>query len=202
MRDVAKDRPSAIRSSLPAARTCSSLRTACAQGLLLGLVLLVAACPSSENAADGGGAEEPQSVRGTEGAVCGMVVSEQPAPRAQVVHRDGTRLFLCGIGDLLAHLEAPSPHGRPVDIWVEAMEPDEDPRDVHLDEHEWIRAEKAVYRIGDERPPIIMGEPVMTYRDRATAERAISHGPTRLLDFEELRSWWRRDDSTEDGHGH
>jgi len=206
MRDAAKNRPGELRSSRRSARTCSSLRTAWAQGLLLGvalgLVLLVTACPSNEGTDDRADAAEPQSVRGTEGAVCGMIVSEQPAPRAQVVHRDGTRLFLCGIGDLLAHLEAPSPHGRPVAIWVEAMEPDEDPREIHLGEHEWIRAEDAVYRIGDERPPIIMGEPVMTYRDRATAEQAISHGPTRLLDFEALRAWWRRGRSAEDEHGH
>ena len=26
---------------------------------------------------------------------CGMVVREQPAPRGQVIHRDGTRVFLC-----------------------------------------------------------------------------------------------------------
>jgi nitrous oxide reductase accessory protein NosL len=120
-----------------------------------------------------------------------MVVSEQPAPRAQVLHRDGTRQFLCGISDLLVHLEAPSPHGAPVEIFVEAMEADEDPAQIELREHAWIRAEDALYRLGDERPPFIMGTPVMVYRDRATAARAISHGPTRVLDFRELRDWWR-----------
>jgi nitrous oxide reductase accessory protein NosL len=121
-----------------------------------------------------------------------MVVSDQPAPRAQVLHRDGTRLYLCGIGDLLAHLEARSPHGAPVDIYVEAMEAHEDPQDIHLGPHEWIRAEDALYRIGDERPRLIMGRPVMVYRDRMTAQSAVSHGPTKILDFDEIRAWWRQ----------
>jgi nitrous oxide reductase accessory protein NosL len=120
-----------------------------------------------------------------------MVVSEQPAPRAQVLHRDGTRLFFCGISDLLVHLQAPSPHGAPVEIFVEVMEVDEDPREIHIGEHDWIRAEEAVYRVGDLRPPFIMGVPVMVYRDAASADRAISHGPTRQLDFEQLQTWWR-----------
>jgi nitrous oxide reductase accessory protein NosL len=152
---------------------------------------LLVGCPSDEGESGPATTRGAQSLAGSEGAVCGMVVSEQPAPRAQVVHRDGTRLFLCGIGDLLVHLEARSPHGAPVEIYVEAMEVDDDPRDVHLGVHEWVRAEGAAFRIGDERPPLIMGEPIMVYRDRSTAESAVSHGPTEILDFDELRSWWR-----------
>ena len=158
--------------------------------LLLGAMLLVA-CPSDEGEPASRNGEGAQSLAGAEGAVCGMVLSSQPAPRAQVVHRDGTRLYLCGISDLLVHLEAPSPHGAPVEIYVEAMEPDEDPREIQMGEHEWIRAEDAVYRVGDERPRLIMGEPVMVYRDRSTAQQAISHGPTEILDLGELRARWR-----------
>jgi nitrous oxide reductase accessory protein NosL len=158
---------------------------------LLGAVALVG-CPADEDKADRVGSSGAHKLAGAEGAVCGMVVSEQPAPRAQVVHRDGTRLYLCGIADLLLHLDAHSPHGASVEIYVEAMEVDEDPRDVHLGEHEWVRAEGAIYRIGDERPGLIMGTPVMVYRDRSIAENAIAHGPTKILGFEELQAWWRR----------
>ena len=63
---------------------------------------------------------------------------------------------------------------------------------IHLEEHEWIRAEDAIYRIGDERPPLIMGEPVMTYRDRATAESVVAREPIEILDLNELQSWWRQ----------
>ena len=159
--------------------------------LLFLTAVVLAGCPSGERESDAARSEGARSLAGTEGAVCGMVVSEQPAPRAQVLHRDGTRLFLCGIADLLMHLDAPSPHGAPVEIYVEAMGADEDPREIHYGEHEWIPAEKAIYRIGDERPQLIMGEPVMTYRDRPTAAGAIAHGPIEILDFSELRAWWR-----------
>lgn len=155
------------------------------------MCVLLLGCSADEAEPGDTASQGAQSLSGTEGAVCGMVVSEQPAPRAQVVHRDGTRLFLCGIGDLLVHLEAPSPHGDPIEIYVEAIEVDEDPREIDVSEHEWIRAEDASYRLGDERPHLIMGEPVMVYRDRSTAESAISHGPTRILAFGELQAWWR-----------
>ena len=153
--------------------------------------VVLAGCPGGDDPTDSARSHGPGSLEGAEGAVCGMFVSEQPAPRAQVIHRDGTRLFLCGIADLLVHLEARSPHGSPVDIYVEAMEADEDPREIQLGKHEWIRVEDAIFRVGDERPPLIMGEPVMVYRDRTTAENAIAHGPTETLDFEELQAWWR-----------
>ena len=170
----------------------AAIRSVIARSVLASVICVVLVGCSSEEAATGPAASHgAQSLAGTEGAVCGMVVSEQPAPRAQVVHRDGTRLFLCGIGDLLVHLEARSPHGAPIEIYVEAMEIDEDPRDIDLSEHEWIRAEDAIFRIGDERPHLIMGEPVMVYRDRSTAEKAVSHGPTSILDFSEVRAWWR-----------
>jgi nitrous oxide reductase accessory protein NosL len=155
------------------------------------MVSMFFACSSGEGDAERAGQVGAMSLAGAEGAVCGMVVSEQPAPRAQVVHRDGTHLYLCGIADLLLHLEARSPHGEPVEIYVEVMEPDEDPREILFAEHEWVRAENATSRIGDERPRLIMGEPVMVYRDRPTAERAVAHGPTTILDFDELRAWWR-----------
>jgi nitrous oxide reductase accessory protein NosL len=156
---------------------------------------VLAGCPSGDTESDLERSKGPLSLANTEGAVCGMVVSEQPAPRAQVVHRDGTRLYLCGIADLLVHLEAPSPHGIPADIYVELMEADEDPREISFAEHEWIRAERALYRIGDERPRLIMGVPIMVYRDRPTAEAAIAHGPTEILDWGELQAWWRRPQS-------
>ena len=182
------------RSRDPLGRAGRMTLSSGAQRVMLSIfaAITLAGCPAGDGARDAASSDGPQSLAGTEGAVCGMFVSEQPAPRAQVLHRDGTRLFLCGITDLLVHLDARSPHGEPVDIYVEAMEIDEDPREIQLGEHEWIRAEDALYRIGDERPQLIMGEPVMVYRDRTTAENAISHGPTEILDFEELKTWWRR----------
>lgn len=160
---------------------------------LMALVVL-AGCWSDEDEAQRATNSGAGSIADAEGAVCGMVIKDQPAPRAQVVHRDGTRLFLCGIADLMVHLEAPSPHGSPVAIFVEAMEAHEDPREIHLGDHEWIHAQDAIFRIGDQRPAMIMGRPAMVYRDRSTAEKALQHGPVEILDFEEFQAWWRRAD--------
>jgi nitrous oxide reductase accessory protein NosL len=183
-------RPARSEPGSPARRHASGLRGGASIGLLLAIALSMG-CPAGDNGEAPVRSDAPQSLAGSEGAVCGMVVSEQPAPRAQVEHRDGTRAFFCGITDLLVHLDVPSPHGAPIAIFVEVMEADEDPREIQLHEHDWVRAEGAVYRLGDDRPRLIMGQPVMTYRDQATAERALAHGPTQVLDWNELRFWWQ-----------
>jgi len=131
----------------------------------------------------------PQAISNQEGAVCGMLVRDQSAPRAQLLHRDGERAFLCSIGDLLAYLEVPSPHGAPVAIQVEVMDPAEDPLLSHPDPHPWVAAEEAVYVVGVARERI-MGRPVMVYRDVADAQRAAAGASARMLDFTELKRWW------------
>jgi copper chaperone NosL len=111
---------------------------------------------------------------------CGMVVLEQPAPRAQVRHRDGTIVALCSLGDLRAHVQTPSPHGKPADIWVEALPPDFDPRSSSAaPELPWIRAEDAWFVVGFERPGT-MGRPALSYatEDAAAAAAARVGGRT------------------------
>jgi len=125
-----------------------------------------------------------------EGAVCGMLVRTQSAPRGQVVHRDGTNLFFCSIGDLLVHLSAPSPHGRVVEVFVEVLEPDEDPNRPHLAPHPWLRADEVAFVIGIERPNI-MGEPVLAYRDAEAASQVTARNAGAIvLGFDELKLWW------------
>lgn len=126
-----------------------------------------------------------------EGAVCGMLVREQSAPRGQVVHRDGTRFFFCSLGDMLVHLSAPSPHGRSEAIFVEVMQPEEDPMQSHTEEHPWVPADDATYVVGIERQRI-MGKPVLAYANRNEAERAmLGHNGARMLDLDGLRKWWK-----------
>lgn len=132
----------------------------------------------------------PVPIQRHEGAVCGMIVSDQSAPRAQVVHRDGTRAFLCSIGDLLVYLEAPSPHGAPAAILVEVMDPSEAPAETHAGPHPWIPASDGVYVVGIPRHGI-MGDPVLVYRDRADAAVAMEGTAGRMLRFEDLAPWWR-----------
>ena len=126
-----------------------------------------------------------------EDEVCGMLVREQSAPRSQVVHRDGSRFFFCSVADMLVHLSAPSPHGRTEAVFVEVMEPEEDPMLSHTGVHPWLPVEDAVYVIGIERRGV-MGEPVLVYADRSEAERAMQgHSDARMLDMAGLRNWWK-----------
>ena len=134
----------------------------------------------------------PEAISNQEDAVCGMLVREQSAPRAQVVHRDGTRAFFCSVGDLLAYLEAPSPHGTVIRIYLEVMEPDESPALSHTQAHPWSEAGQASFVVGLKRSSI-MGSPVMVYRDPGAAALARADYPdARILDFDGLRTWWRR----------
>lgn len=113
----------------------------------------------------------PEPIGMAECAVCGMVVREQPAPRGQVLHHDGTRAFACSIGDLRALISMPSPHGSVEQTWVEVL-----PADLGLDqlgkvEYPWLPADQAHYVAGIERP-LVMGVPTLSYATAQGAELA------------------------------
>ena len=159
--------------------------------LALGPIAIATAGCGRDDGPDEAHAHAAAPIGDNEDAVCGMIVREQSAPRAQALHRDGERLFFCSLGDWLVHLAAPSPHGNVVATFVEVMAEHEDPLETHTDPHPWHEAEAASYVVGVERRGI-MGEPVLAYADRATAERvAARHAGARVLDLAALRSWWR-----------
>jgi copper chaperone NosL len=110
----------------------------------------------------------PAALVGTECEVCGMIVSEQPSPRGQVVYRDGTRAFFCSLGEQRAALQARSPHGRPVKAHVEVVPLDFDPATTSVLPLPWVDAEKAWYVFGTERP-LVMGLPVLSFPNEADA---------------------------------
>lgn len=161
---------------------------ALARAAALAIAAVLGACtPGSEPSGDGAA---PAPLADQAGAVCGMIVRDQPAPRAQVVHRDGQRAWLCSLGDLLVHLAAPSPHGRPEAVFVEVMAPDADPAARNAGRHPWLPASEASYVVGVSRPGV-MGPPVLSYRERTGAERvAARHEGARVLDYDGLQQWW------------
>jgi len=128
-----------------------------------------------------------ESLSNHECAVCGMVVAEQPAPRAQVVHRDGTRRYFCSQGDLMSHLQAPSPHGAVQATFVEALDPLVKLEDVGKSERAWIPAEAAQYLVGRKRRGI-MGEPVLVYAADAT-DVPTGEGEE-ILSYTQLKDRW------------
>jgi nitrous oxide reductase accessory protein NosL len=134
---------------------------------------------------------DPVPIEAQEDPVCGMLVRNQSAPRAQVRHRDGTSLAFCSLGDLLVHLSAPSRHGEVIDTYVEVMHPDEDPMESHTGTHPWAPAADVFFVVGVARRGI-MGPPILSYRDAATATAVVQTQPgAQRLDFEGLRRWWR-----------
>jgi copper chaperone NosL len=149
------------------------------------------ACGGTEEPAAGPAVTGPVSIDDQEGAVCGMLLRDQPAPRAQVVHRDGERAFVCSIGDLLVHLSAPSPHGHAEQVLVEVVSPDADPSASDTGPHEWVAADQAFFVVGIPRKGV-MGPAVLAYRDSAVAESvAASVADAQVLRFEGLRQWHR-----------
>lgn len=140
-----------------------------------------------------GGAKQTSEVQavaadpgGAECSVCGMVVREQPSPRGQVVHRDGSHAWFCSIGDLRAYLQTPGPRGAPIATFVEAM-----PAGVDLYQRDpaprpWVRAEDATYVVGFQRIGV-MGKPVGAF---ASVDGAAASAPGvegHLCSWEALR---------------
>jgi nitrous oxide reductase accessory protein NosL len=130
------------------------------------LVLLVAACSGAE--VETTVSFEPQEPGTAECSVCGMVVAEQPAPRGQVVHRDGKHNFFCSLGDLRAYLQTPTPAGRPEGTWVEVLPPGFDLASRDASPHPWLAADSAVHVVGAQRGGI-MGLPILSFADAASA---------------------------------
>lgn len=151
------------------------------------LVALVASgCDEEKQRASEVAALRSESPGTAECAACSMVVREQPAPRGQVVHRDGTRRFVCSLADLAHYLDAPSKHGEARAIFVEVLDPSADPRRVSAAARPWVRAGQAHFVVGVKRPRV-MGKPALAYRTRAEAERIASAHGRRVVDFAALR---------------
>jgi nitrous oxide reductase accessory protein NosL len=159
--------------------------------LFLGAALVISAVAGCESKRGGTAARAAASAAPiglSECAACGMVVREQPAPRGQVVHRDGTRVFLCSLGDLAQYLQSPSPHGDATDVFVEVLTPSEEPTKKDTAEHAWVRAADAHYVVGVARPGV-MGRPVLAYRSPADAEAAQKRLGGQTLGLEAMKKW-------------
>jgi nitrous oxide reductase accessory protein NosL len=153
--------------------------------ILPAALLALAGCDESQRKSSEGAAKASK-LGNHECASCGMLVREQPSPRGQLVHRDGTRAHFCSIADMLTYLKAPSPHGRAKAVFVEAMPPDvEQPLAHDTAPRPWIRAEKATFVTGFERKRI-MGKPYLVYDERDSAARIAESLGARVVDWKTL----------------
>lgn len=128
----------------------------------------------------------PQVLGVGECNACGMVVRDQPSPRAQGVHRDGTRAWFCSLGDMMVYLDTPSPHGLVNHIYVEDMPANFKSTDMNTEPLSWLSTSQAYYVLGVERPAI-MGLAVLSFKDREAAEEVAGANSGRVLDWSGLR---------------
>lgn len=149
---------------------------------LLGGVL--AAC-GGETAPSSAASSVAEPIGEHECGACGMIVREQPAPRAQVVHRDGTHVWFCSVGDVVAYLGAPSPHGRIEHVWVEVVAADVDLASTDVSERPWAEVASAHYVLGVTRPDV-MGTPVLAFASAADASAAATRLGARTASWNEV----------------
>lgn len=154
--------------------------------ILLILSLALLGCSSNKEAA---GAQEhhAQDLEHKECAACGMTVRDQPAPRGQLIHRDGTQLYFCSISDMVTYLAAPSPHGAAVTLYVESLDKVLDPMAPATEQLPWLDAKTASYVIGVEKK-MIMGRPILSYSNSEQAQDiATRHGGT-VVSWQDLQT--------------
>jgi nitrous oxide reductase accessory protein NosL len=115
----------------------------------------------------------PEPIADHECGACGMIVREEPSPRGQLVHRDGTHVWFCSIADVVAYMGAPSPHGRVEHVWVETLPAEVDPTQNDAAPRPWAEAVQAHYVTGVLRERV-MGQAVLVFASEADARAAAS----------------------------
>jgi len=171
----------------------------CPNALLVALCVIIWAGCTGEGKPLEAGSLAAQPLGSHECAACGMIVSEQPAPRAQLVHRDGTRSFLCSVGDLLAYADAPSPSGAPVAIHVETLDPAQDAVRTDTGERPWHAAEQTRFVVGVAREGV-MGEPYVTFVEQGDAERVAGQHPgAEVMGWKDVNARWKARQRSGDG---
>lgn len=134
--------------------------------------LMVCVMPScEEREAEVASAVVAEPMADHECGACGMIVREEPSPRAQLVHRDGTHVWFCSIADVVAYMGAPSPHGRIQALWVETLDVAVEPSANGVAARPWMRAEEATFVLGVPRERV-MGQAVLTFASATDASSA------------------------------
>lgn len=155
------------------------------RGASWALAIALVGCAGAEGGASMENAS-PAPIGEHECASCGMIVREQPSPRAQLIHRDGTRAWFCSIADVVAYEAAPSRHGRIERTWVEVLPPELDPAVNDAAERPWIEADRVHFVLGVPRD-LIMGTPALAYGSEGDARGAMERVGGRAARWDEVR---------------
>ena len=155
------------------------------KNILILCILALAACKSDNTTSTEQAAVVAKDVETETCSACGMVVREQPAPRGQVVYRDGSREFLCAIDDLVRFLDVPSAKGKPVKIFAEVMADGHDITDMDASAKPWGEVDKVFFVTGIERGGV-MGAPALTYQTEEAAKKSAGKYNGKVVSFETL----------------
>ena len=145
--------------------------------LLVGL--LVTAC---DKVPESGFSESPVAFHpNDECHVCGMVISEFPGPKGQVVERSGVKKF-CSTAEMLGWWLQPENHHDDAKLYVHDMGRSQwdSPNDTHL-----IDARRAFYVIGTGLKGA-MGVVLASFADEAKAQKVAADSGGRVLRFEQI----------------
>ena len=127
----------------------------------------------------------PEPIAAASCAACGMTVAEQPAPRGQVVYRDGHHAHACSISDLVLVAQTPSPHGTPVAVFAEAQDTAIDPIPAETTVQPQHAVNALTFVKGAKRRGI-MGTPVLAFMDAARARKVAGSLELSTSRWEEL----------------
>ncbi len=171
--------------SIIATRTATTSTGCLAAVVLVALSFMLPAC--DRDTTESARSQIAQDFDVHECAACGMLLREQPAPRGQVVHKDGTRHFFCSVSDMVTYLAAPSANGRVISNWVETMDAVSAPLSFDTRKTPWISAEDAAYVVDVDKPRV-MGAPVLVYSSTGRAERAAKRHKGKSISWTGLQS--------------
>ncbi len=155
--------------------------------LILCCALVLVACRREESASQNQAVFVAKNADTETCAACGMVVREQPAPRGQVIYRNGSRQFLCSTGDLVHFLEVPSPSGKPMAIYAEVMPDDHEAGTRDTAWQPWGEAGELFFVIDIEREGV-MGKPALTFNTQEAAGKAAKKFTGKVVIFDELKA--------------
>lgn len=157
--------------------------------LLISISMAIAgtavACDRNSSSKEQAATVEARPIGHAECAACAMVVIEQPAPRGQVAHRDGTHEHFCSLGDFVQYVQSPSPHGPIVASYVEVVSPEVPPDEIDSKPRKWVPADQARYMVDIERTGV-MGPGIVAYESMEDATRAAERHDGRIVGWKEL----------------
>ena len=90
----------------------------------------------------------------------------------------------------MSYTDAPSAHGAVNHIFVETVDPAQDPKELLVQPRTWATAADLFYVVGVPREGV-MGASVLSYTDPLAAKRVAARHSGRVLGWDELMRDWK-----------